>query len=102
MEITERYTTQSGKQFVVSLRYNERICDSDPAVSFVTELAVRDAASQEEMPVPTTAARFSTYENFSTFGSYCAINYQGVREAAIEGLRSKILTRVEDMLEREG
>lgn len=100
MDITERYTTTSGKTYLVRLSYNERISDREAADSFVTGLIVRDADTNDEVPVDVPLKKFSTYENFTTFGSYAAINYQGTRGAAVEGLRTKILSRVEDALEK--
>jgi hypothetical protein len=101
MEITERYTTRVGRQYLIRLTYNERIKDTDPGTAFVRNIEVLDAQTKESVSVPTTSARFSTYENFVSFGGYTAINYFGVRETAIEALRQKVLTRVEDHLERE-
>ena len=100
MEITERYTTQMGRQFLIRLSYNERIGDADPNTAFIRALEVTDAETKEPVMVPANASKFSTYENFTNFGGYTAINYFGVRETAIDGLRTKILTRVEDYLER--
>jgi len=102
MDITERYTTRAGRQFLIRLTYNERILDTDPGTAFVRNLEVADAETKEAVNVPAIAAKFSTYENFTNFGGYTAINYFGVRETAVEGLRTKILTRVEDYLERLG
>ena len=102
MDITERYTTRAGKQFLIRLTYNERIADTDPATAFVRDIEVLDAETRRPVLVPSNAARFSTYENYTNFGSYAAINYFGVRETAIEGLRTKVLTRIEDDLERLG
>ena len=102
MDITERYTTRANKQFLIRLSYNERIADTDPATAFVRDIEVLDAPTRQPVIVPANAARFSTYENYTDFGSYTAINYFGVRETAIEGLRTKVLTRIEDYLERLG
>ena len=102
MDITERYTTRVGRQFLIRLTYNERIRDTDPGTAFVRNLEVADAETKEAIAVPADAAKFSTYENFTNFGGYTAINYFGVRETAVEGLRTKVLTRVEDYLERLG
>ena len=102
MDITERYTTGAGRQFLIRLTYNERIKDSDTSTAFVRNLEVTDAETKEPIAVPSNTAKFSTYENFTSFGGYTAINYFGVRETAIEGLRTKILTRIEDSLERLG
>lgn len=102
MDITERYTTRGGRQFLIRLTYNERIRDSDPGTAFVQRVDVSDAETREPVSVPATTAKFSTYENFNTFGGYTAINYFGARETAIEGLRTKVLTRIEDALERLG
>ncbi len=99
MDITERYTTRAGRQFLIRLSYNERIKDADQATAFVRDIAVVDSATGEAIDVPTSTARFSTYENFASFGGYTAVNYFGVRETAIEALRMKVLTRVEDHLE---
>jgi len=99
MDITERYQTRSGKSYLIKLTYNERIGERQTANEFVQSLDVIDAETKLEVPLPITAAKFSTYERFTSFGSYCAINYQGVRDAAICGLRTKVLTRVEDLLE---
>jgi hypothetical protein len=82
------------------MSYNEKIGERDSADHFVTGLVVRDADTNAEVQVDAPMKRFSTFENFTTFGSYSAINYQGTRAAAIEGLRTKILTRVEDALEK--
>jgi hypothetical protein len=102
MDITERYTTRAGKQYLIRLTYNERIKDTDASTAFVKNIEVLDADSKEPVVVPAIASKFSTYENFQSFGGYTAINYFGVRETAIEGLRTKILTRVEDAMERLG
>ena len=99
MDITERYTTRSGRQYLIRLSYNERIKDSDKGTDFVRDIEVIDSESGQMVAVPTTTAKLSTYENFATFGGYTAVNYFGVRETAIEALRMKILTRVEDHLE---
>ena len=100
MEITEKYTTRNGKQYTIRLSYNERIADSDPGTAFVRNVEVIDTATGRPAAVPFAAAKFSTYENFQSFGGYADINYLGVRETAVEGLRTKILTRIEDSLER--
>lgn len=100
MDITERYTTTTGKTYLIKLTYNEKIRDRDSAEDFVKNIEVVDADTKRPGPIPVTSARFSTFENFTNFGAYCAINYQGTRAAAIEGLRTKILTRIEDGLER--
>jgi hypothetical protein len=100
MDITERYQTRTGKTYLIKLTYNERIGERQKADDFVQSLNVIDTESKSEIALPITAAKFSTYERFTSFGSYCAINYQGVRDAAISGLRTKVLTRVEDMLEQ--
>jgi hypothetical protein len=100
MDITERYTTQTGRQFLIRLSYNERIKDADPNTAFIRALEVTDAETKEPVMVPANASKFSTYENFTNFGGYTAINYFGSRDTAIEGLRTKVLTRVEDYLER--
>lgn len=102
MDITERYTARTGKQYQIRLTYNEQIKDTDQATAFIKNIEVLDAETREPVTVPTFAAKFSTYENFQSFGGYAAINYMGVRQTAIEGLRTKILTRVEDALERLG
>ena len=102
MDITQRYTTQSGRQFLIRLTYNERIKDTDPSTAFVKNVEVLDTQTREPVAVPATTAKFSTYEVFHSFGGYAAINYLGVRETAIEGLRTKVLTRIEDQLERLG
>lgn len=102
MDITERYTTQSEKTYLIKLSYNERIRDHEPSTAFVRNLDVADAETKASVAVPVSTSKFSTFEHFTSFGSYCAINYLGVRDAAIEGLRTKILTRVEDALERLG
>lgn len=102
MDITERYTTRIGRQFLIRLTYNERIQDPDPGTAFVRNIEVLDAESRESVSVPSNASKFSTYENFTSFGGYTAINYFGARETAIEGLRTKVLTRIEDYLERLG
>ena len=52
--------------------------------------------------VPSVTAPFSNDEQFQSFGGYMAINYMGDRATAIEGLRQKVLTRIEDALERLG
>jgi hypothetical protein len=100
LEISVPYTSRSGRAFLVRLNYNERIRDSEGSQAFVNSLQVLDAESKSPVDVPVNTQSFSTFENFTSFGSYKAINYLGVREAAIEGLRLKILTRVEDALER--
>ena len=102
MDITERYTTTSGKTYLVKLTYNEKIRERDTADAFVQNIEVTDTDTMQPALLPVKSARFSTYENFTSFGSYSAINYQGTRAAAIEGLRTKILTRIEDALERLG
>jgi hypothetical protein len=99
MDITEKYRTRAGKSYLIKMTYNERIGERQTADQFVQSLDVIDAETKAEVSLPITAARFSTFERFTSFGSYCAINYQGVRDAAIGGLRTKVLTRVEDMLE---
>ena len=100
MDITERYTTQDGRQFLIRLSYNERIQDGDPSTAFLRSLDITDRETGGLVAVPASASKFSTYENFTDFGGYAAINYFGSRDTAIEGLRTKILTRVEDYLER--
>ncbi len=100
MDITERYTTNSGRRYLIKLTYNEKIRDPEGANGFVQNIDVLDDETKQPVAVPVTATRFSTFEQYSSFGSFCAINYQGVRTAAIEGLRAKVLTRVEDTLER--
>ncbi len=102
MDITERYTTRAGKPYLIRLTYNERIKETDPGTAFVRDLEVVRADTREPVAVPSNSAQFSTYERFNSFGGYAAINYFGVRETAIEGLRTKVLTRVEDYLERLG
>lgn len=102
MDITQRYQTQTGKNYLIKLNYNENIRERDDATAFVRSLDVTDLETKQPASLPVTTARFSTFENFTSFGSYCAINYQGVRDAAIGGLRAKVLTRVEDLLERLG
>ena len=102
MDITERYTTRIGRQFLIRLSYNERIQDADPGTAFVRNIDVLDAETKEQVMVPANASKFSTYENFTSFGGYTAINYFGARETAIEGLRTKVLTRIEDYLEKLG
>jgi hypothetical protein len=99
MDITERYQTRLGKAYLIKLSYNERIGERQKADAFVQSLDVVESESKSPVAVPENAAVFSTFEQFTSFGSYCAINYQGVRDAAVVGLRTKILTRVEDMLE---
>jgi hypothetical protein len=100
MDITERYSTNNGRNFLIRLSYNERIKDADKGTAFIKSLEVVDTQNNEQIQVPINTAKFSTYENFVTFGGYCAVNYFGVRETAVEGLRTKVLTRVEDYLER--
>lgn len=102
MDITERYTTRSGREYLIRLTYNERIKETDPATAFVKNIEVLDAETREPVIAPASSAKFSTYENFTSFGSYATINYFGIRETAIEGLRTKVLTRIEDSLERVG
>ena len=102
MDITERYTTRGGRQFLIRLSYTERIQDADPSTAFIKTIDVSDAETKEAVAVPASASKFSTYENFTNFGGYTAINYFGARETAIEGLRTKVLTRIEDHLERLG
>ena len=101
MEFTERYKTRSDKTYVIKLSYNEKIRERDNSEQFVSTVNVLDA-NNRPVVLPISISKFSTFENFTTFGSYCAINYQGVREAALEGLRTKILTRIEDELEGLG
>jgi hypothetical protein len=101
VDFAECYTTRSGKTYTIRLSYNEKIRDRDPAGAFIRSITVTDQARQPA-PLPVTASRFSTFEDFTSFGAYNAINYQGVREVAIEGLRAKILTRIEDQLESLG
>jgi hypothetical protein len=100
MDITERYTTKSGKQYFIRLTYNERIRDTDQATAFVKNVEVIDEQTKEPVVVPTVAAKFSTYEEYADFGGYKTVNYFGVRETAIESLRQKVLTRIEDSLEK--
>jgi hypothetical protein len=102
MDVTERYTTRAGRQYLIRLSYNDRIKDTDPGTSFVKNIEILDANSKSSIDVPTNTSKFSTYENFVTFGGYSAVNYFGVRETAIEALRTKVLTRIEDHLERLG
>src|SRR4051794_30384764 len=102
MDITQRYTTRSGRQYLIRLTYNERIKDTDPSTAFVKNVEVFDAKTKEPIAVPASTAKFSTYQVFQSFGGYAAINYLGVRDTAIEGLRTKVLTRIEDYLERLG
>jgi hypothetical protein len=102
LDITERYTTSSGRTFLIKLTYNEKIRERDTADAFVQNIDISDSETHAPISVPVKSSRFSTFENFTSFGSYCAINYQGTRGAAIEGLRTKILTRIEDALERVG
>ena len=102
MDITQRYITQAGRQFALRLRENERIADADPSMAFIRMLEVKDARTSEGVAVPASASRFSAYKNFTSFGGCTAIHYFGVRETAFKGLRIKILTRVEDHLERLG
>ncbi len=102
MDITERYSTRGGRQYLITLTYNERIRDSDPGTAFVKNVEILDADTRQPVPIPIDVSKFSTYENFTSFGGYTAINYFGVRESAIEGLRTKVLTRIEDALERRG
>ncbi|HEY3330848.1 MAG TPA: hypothetical protein VGK19_12545 [Capsulimonadaceae bacterium] len=101
MDFTERYTTQAGKEYTIKLSYNEKIGERDGSELFVRSLEVLDP-SKKQVPVPVNAVMFSTYQQFTSFGAYSSINYLGVREAAIEGLRTKILTRIEDQLEGLG
>jgi len=102
MNITQRYTTRDGRRYLIRLSYNERIHDADKAPAFIHRLEALDEATKHAVALPDTIARFSTYENFQSFGGYVAVNYLGVRQTAIEGLRTKVLTRVEDYLERMG
>ncbi|WP_125206232.1 hypothetical protein [Capsulimonas corticalis] len=99
MDITERYTTRGGKQYLIRLSYNERLKDTDGITSFIKNLEILDVDTNEPISLPVNSSRFSTYERFKTFGGYTTINYFGVRETAIEALRLKVLTRVEDHLE---
>ncbi len=101
MDFNGQYTTQSGKGYLIKLSYNEKIGERDGFDAFIRSLEVLDE-NKRPVVLPTNAAKFSTYENLASFGSYASINYQGVREAAIEGLRTKILTRLEDHLEGLG
>lgn len=100
MDITEHYTTNTGRRYLIKLTYNEKIGEHDGAGAFVQNVEVLDAHTKQPVAVPVTTNRFSTFEHYTSFGSFCAINYQGVRTAAIEGLRAKVLTRIEDTLER--
>lgn len=100
MDITERYTTQSGKQYQIRLTYNEKIKEADTATAFIKNVEVIDTATSAPVAVPANIATFSTYEDLTSFGSYTAINFLGVRTTAIESLRLKVLTRIEDYLER--
>lgn len=102
MDITQRYTTRSNKQYLIRLTYNERIRSTDNGQAFVKNVDVLDAQTGEPVSVPSITAQFSTYEQFQSFGGYTAINYMGDRNTAIEGLRQKVLTRIEDALERLG
>jgi hypothetical protein len=102
MDITERYTTKSGKQYFIRLTYNERIKSTDRADAFVKNVDVVEEQTKEAVAVPTVAAKFSTYEDYADFGGYTTVNYFGVRETAIESLRQKVLTRIEDHLETLG
>lgn len=100
MEITQRHVTRDGRRYRIRLSYNERIKDADKGDAFVRAIDVVDIDTQQTVPVDAISSAFSTYEKFQSFGGYCAVNYMGVRETAIEGLRTKVLTRVEDALER--
>ena len=100
MDITESYTTSSGKKYRIKLTYNEKINDAEAADGFVKNVEVLDEGTKAPIAAPVTTCRFSTFEHYTNFGAFCAINYQGVRTAAIEGLRAKVLTRIEDSLER--
>ena len=100
MDITQRYTTRAGRQFLIRLRYNEKIADTDSGAAFVQNVEVLDAGTKTPVTLPPNLSRFSTYERFNSFGGYAAINYFGDRATAVEGLRAKILTRLEDALER--
>ena len=66
MDITERYTTQDGRQFLIRLSYNERIKDADPNTAFIRSLDVTDRETNTPVTVPANASKFSTYENFTT------------------------------------
>ena len=100
MVISERYTTSSGKTYQIKLTYNERIRERDSGEAFVQDVTIIDDDTRLPVAAPVTSSKLSTFEDFTSFGSYCAINYQGTRPAAIEGLRTKVLTRIEDALER--
>lgn len=102
MDITKRYTTRADKQYLIRLTYNERMKDTDQATDFVKNIEVLDADTREPVTVPSLAATFSTYQDFQSFGGYAAIFYMGDHQTAIEGLRMKVLTRIEDSLERIG
>ncbi len=102
MDITERYTTRAGRRYLIRLTYNERIRETDDGAAFVQNVEVLDGETRAPVPVPLAASEFSTYEKFHSFGGYVAINYFGDRQTAIEGLRTKVLTRIEDSLERLG
>ncbi len=102
MDITQRYTTRNNRQYLIRLTYNERIQGTDNGRAFVQNVDVLDAETREPISVPSDTAQFSTYEQFQSFGGYAAINYMGDRNTAIEGLRQKVLTRIEDALERLG
>lgn len=101
MDFTQKYTTQSGKQYLIRLNYNENIQEREGFGQFLRSLEVLDSESRSTS-LPVSASQFSTYEDYTTFGSYSAINYLGVREAAMDGLRLKILTRIQDHLEAMG
>ena len=89
-----------GRRYRIRLDYNERIRDTDKGDAFIRSIDVQDIDTQKAVPVDAISHAFSTYEKFQSFGGYCAVNYMGVRETAMEGLRVKVLTRVEDALER--
>lgn len=101
MDFTERYAAQSGKQYLIKLNYNEKIQDRQGFDQFLRSVEILDS-EKRPVPLPVSVSKFSTYEDFTTFGSYAAINYLGVREAAMEGLRLKIITRIQDHLEAMG
>ena len=101
MDFTERYTTQAGKQYLIKLNYNEKIQERDGSDQFLRSLEIVDS-DKRPAALPVSVSKFSTYQEFTTFGSYASINYLGVREAAMEGLRIKILTRIQDHLESIG
>ena len=52
MDITERYTTRMGRQYMIRLTYNERIKDTDKGTAFIRNIEVLDADTKEPVHGP--------------------------------------------------